>query len=92
MLNYNFSTRAFLKDTGSLMMRVRWNSKKYEITFSLGYKIESNKWDVSKQLVKANTTFRDGKKIIYAKEINAVIRNTISFVGEAFDEFNKKYG
>lgn len=90
MLNYNFSTRVFLKDTGSLMMRVRWNSKKYEITFSLGYKIESNKWDVSKQLVKANTTFRDGKKIIYAKEINAVIRNTISFVGEAFDEFNKK--
>lgn len=89
MLINNYTTRAYIKESGLVMIRIRWNAKKSEISFSLGYKIEPEKWDASKQLVKANTTFKDGKKTIYAKEINAAIRNTLSIVAEAFDDFNR---
>lgn len=90
MLINNYTTRAYIKESGLVMIRIRWNAKKSEISFSLGYKIEQEKWDSSKQLVKANTTFKDGKKTIYAKEINAAIRNTLSIVAEAFDDFNRQ--
>lgn len=90
MLINNYTTRAYIKDSGLVMIRIRWNSKKSEMSLSLGYKIEPEKWDSSKQLVKANTTFKDGKKTIYAKEINAAIRNTLSIVAEAFDDFNRQ--
>lgn len=90
MLINNYTTRAYIKESGLVMIRIRWNSKKSEISFSLGYKIEPEKWDSSKQLVKANTTFKDGKKTIYAKEINAAIRNALSIVAEAFDDFNRQ--
>ena len=90
MLINNYTTRAYIKESGLVMIRIRWNSKKSEISFSLGYKIEPEKWDSSKQLVKANTTFKDGKKTIYAKEINAAIRNTLSIISEAFDDFNRQ--
>lgn len=89
MLTNNYTTRTFIKESGLVMIRIRWNAKKSEISFSLGYKVEPEKWDSSKQLVKANTTFKDGKKIIYAKEINAAIRNTLSIISEAFDDFNR---
>lgn len=89
MLINNYTTRAYIKESGLVMIRIRWNAKKSEISFSLGYKIEPEKWDASKQLVKTNTTFKDGKKTIYAKEINAAIRNTLSIVAEAFDDFNR---
>lgn len=89
MLINNYTTRAYIKESGLVMIRIRWNAKKSEISFSLGYKIEPEKWDASKQLVKANTTFKDGKKTIYAKEINAAIRNALSIVAEAFDDFNR---
>ena len=89
MLINNYTTRAYIKESGLVMIRIRWNAKKSEISFSLGYKVEPEKWGSSKQLVKANTTFKDGKKTIYAKEINAAIRNTLSIVAEAFDDFNR---
>lgn len=89
MLINNYTTRAYVKESGLVMIRIRWNAKKSEISFSLGYKVEPEKWDSSKQLVKANTTFKDGKKTIYAKEINAAIRNALSIVAEVFDDFNR---
>lgn len=90
MIKNNFTTRAFIKESGLVMIRIRWNSKKSEVSLSLGYKIEPEKWDNSKQLVKANTTIKAGNKTIYAKEINATIRNTLSIVAEAFDDFNRQ--
>lgn len=88
MLTNNWTTRLYLKTTGIIMIRVRWNSKKYEFSQSLGYRISEEKWDASKQLVKANTTFRDGNKIIYAKDINAFIRSTVLFIDKGFEYFN----
>lgn len=89
MLINNYTTRAYIKESGLVMIRIRWNAKKSEISFSLGYKVEPEKWGSSKQLVKANTTFKDGKKTIYAKEINTAIRNALSIIVEVFDDFNR---
>lgn len=89
MLINNYTTRAYIKESGLVMIRIRWNAKKSEVSFSLGYKIDPEKWDGSKQLVKANTTFKTGKKTIYAKEINAAIRNALSIIAEIFDDFNR---
>ena len=53
---------------GQVMIRVRWNSKKNEVGFSVGYTIDPLKWDGDKQLVKSNTTHKIGGKIVYARE------------------------
>ena len=56
MKKMNFNTRAYVTKNRQLMIRVRWNSKKNEVAFSVGYTIDPMKWDSTKQLVKANTT------------------------------------
>lgn len=70
MKKTNFSTRAYVMKNGQVMIRVRWNSKKNEVGFSIGYTIDPLKWDSDKQLVKSNTTHKIGGKIVYAREIN----------------------
>lgn len=50
-----FTTRTFVLKTGQVMIRVRWYSKKNEVGFSVGYTIDPQKWDSTKQLVKSNT-------------------------------------
>lgn len=90
MIKNSFTTRTYIKDSGLIMIRIRWNSKRSEFSFSLGYKVEPEKWDSSKQLVKANTTFKVGNKTIYAKEINAAIRNALSIITDGFNEFDYK--
>lgn len=52
MKKTNFSTRAYVMKNGQVMIRVRWNSKKNEVGFSVGYTIDPLKWDGDKQLVK----------------------------------------
>ena len=52
MKKTSFSTRAYIMKNGQVMIRVRWNSKKNEVGFSIGYTIDPLKWDSDKQLVK----------------------------------------
>lgn len=81
-----FTTRTFVLKTGQVMIRVRWYSKKNEVGFSVGYTIDPQKWDSTKQLVKSNTTHHIGGKIIYAREINNAIRNFLTCIEEVFAE------
>lgn len=73
---------------GQLMIRVRWNSKKSEVGFSVGYTIDPLKWDSDKQLVKSNTTHKIGGKTVYAREINNTIRSFIACIEEVFAEYD----
>lgn len=73
---------------GQLMIRVRWNSKKNEVGFSVGYTIDPLKWDSDKQLVKSNTTHKIGGKAVYAREINNAIRSFITCIEEVFAEYD----
>lgn len=73
---------------GQVMIRVRWNSKKNEVGFSVGYTIDPLKWDSGKQLVKSNTTHKIGGKIVYAREINNAIRSFLVCIEEVFTEYD----
>lgn len=73
---------------GQVMIRVRWNSKKNEVGFSVGYTIDPLKWDSDKQLVKSNTTHKIGGKIIYAREINNAIRSFLVCIEEVFAKYD----
>lgn len=88
MKKTNFSTRAYVMKNGQLMIRVRWNSKKNEVGFSVGYTIDPLKWDNDKQLVKSNTTHKIGGKTVYAREINNAIRSFITCIEEVFAEYD----
>ena len=88
MKKTNFSTRAYVMKNGQLMIRVRWNSKKSEVGFSVGYTIDPLKWDSNKQLVKSNTTHRISGRIVYAREINNAIRNFITCIEEVFTAYD----
>lgn len=88
MKKTNFSTRAYVMKNGQVMIRVRWNSKKNEVGFSVGYTIEPLKWDSDKQLVKSNTTHKIGGKIVYAREINNAIRSFLVCIEEVFTEYD----
>lgn len=88
MKKTNFSTRAYAMKNGQIMIRVRWNSKKSEVGFSVGYTIDPLKWDITKQLVKSNTTHKIGGKLVYAREINNTIRNFLICIEEVFTEYD----
>lgn len=88
MKKTNFSTRAYVMKNGQLMIRVRWNSKKNEVGFSVGYTIDPLKWDSDKQLVKSNTTHKISGKTVYAREINNAIRSFIACIEEVFAEYD----
>ena len=88
MKKTNFSTRAYVMKNGQVMIRVRWNSKKNEVGFSVGYTIDPLKWDSDKQLVKSNTTHKIGGKIVYAREINNAIRSFLVCIEEVFAKYD----
>lgn len=88
MKKASFSTRAYVTKNGQIMIRVRWNGKKNEVGFSVGYSIDPMKWDSNKQLVKSNTTHRIGGKIVYAREINNTIRIFLGCIEEVFTEYS----
>lgn len=88
MKKTSFSTRAYVTKNGQIMIRVRWNGKKNEVGFSVGYSIDPMKWDSNKQLVKSNTTHRIGGKIVYAREINNTIRIFLGYIEEIFIEYS----
>ena len=88
MKKTNFSTRAYVMKNGQVMIPVRWNSKKNEVGFSVGYTIDPLKWDSDKQLVKSNTTHKIGGKIVYAREINNAIRSFLVCIEEVFAKYD----
>lgn len=88
MKTINFSIRPYITKTGQIMVRVRWNSKKNEVAFSVGYTIDPLKWDSAKQMVRTNTTHLINGKTVYAREINNSIRNILAFVEEVFTEYS----
>lgn len=88
MKKTNFSTRTYVMKNGQVMIRVRWNSKKNEVGFSVGYTIDPFKWDSDKQLVKSNTTHKISGKIVYAREINNAIRSFLICIEEVFANYD----
>ena len=89
MIEIKHSCRVFLnKKTGQVMIRVRWNNRKYEVGFSVGCYAEPEKWDQENQRAKYNTTHNVGKKKIVAREINNRISSFLECIEDAFAEYS----
>jgi len=72
-----------VKDSNEGLLRVRIKWDKNKISFSLGYRVELNKWEAETQRCKKGTTH--GKKKITAGEINKEIQRVENFVNGLFD-------
>ena len=88
MKRTNFTTSAYVSKAGQIMIRVRWCSKKNEVGFSVGYTIDPQKWDSTRQMVKSNTTHKIAGKTIYAREINNAIHSFLICIEEVFTEYD----
>lgn len=41
----NYTARPYIMKSGQIMIRVRWDKKKQEVGFCVGYSIDPAKWD-----------------------------------------------
>ena len=58
MIKIKFTIRPFVKTTGQVAVRVRWNSKKSEVTFITGAYADVSKWDDDMHKAKHGTTHK----------------------------------
>lgn len=84
MISIKHTIRFFLKENGSIVMRVRWAQKRFSVDLCLGIFAESAKWDSDKQCAKVNTTHKVGRHTTSARTINCKIRDAQAHVSEYF--------
>lgn len=87
MIEISHSCRAFLHKNGQVMIRVRWNKKRFEVGFSVGCVADPEKWDNENQRARYNTTHKIGGKTYIAREINNCISQFLECIEEAFTEY-----
>lgn len=84
IMNINRTYRVFLDDkTSAITIRIRWQSKKMYLYINLGSKWEKDKWDLSKQRPKLNTSSLG----ISYKEISNLIDRQIESIDNVFSMF-----
>lgn len=74
MIQIKYSIRFFIDNRdGRVMCRVRWNSRKYEVSFVCGVYAQDEKWDTDMQKAKRGTIHIVRGKSFNAAEINDCI-------------------
>lgn len=73
------------KETAKLRYRIKWDSNKKIVAFSVGYRVVVSKWNKETQRCKANTTH--GKKKIFASVINKKIQNYENVCESIFKQY-----
>lgn len=86
MIEIKYNIRTFVNKNQQVLIRVRWNNKKDEVTFSAGCSAEPEKWDNVNQLAKRNTTHKVGGKTCIAREINGRISEICEYITERFKQ------
>lgn len=85
--NYNFIVdKTNDRHNGKLRFRVRWQG--YKVDFSLGFKVDHDKWSRETQRCKNNTTH--GTKKVAASIINKKINLYELLADEVFNSFEKE--
>ncbi len=90
MIEINHSCRAFLnnKRGNQVIIRVRWNNRKYEVGFSVGCNADPDKWDKENQRARYNTTHKVGGKTVVARDINNRVSQFLECIEESFTEYS----
>lgn len=87
MIEVNHSCRVFLNKKGQVVIRVRWNTRKCEVGFSIGCNADPDKWDGENQRARYNTTHKVGGRTIIARDINNRITQFLDCIKESFTEY-----
>ena len=84
MIKISYNTRIFLKPTGLVMARIRWENKKKQCYISLGIKADAEKWNAEAQRARKNTTHSVGGETMPSRVINECIEDTLEYIDEFF--------
>jgi len=86
MIKIKFSVFVYLhKKSNSVMVRVRWDNKKEEVTFATGCIADSAKW--KNQCAIVNTTHKVGGHCFTSRQINNEINKVKTAIEQAFARF-----
>ena len=75
------------KPDAKLRYRIKWDGNRRIVAFSVGYRVDIDKWSTDTQRCKTNTTH--GKRKVMASVINRRITLYEEAVGKVFREFEK---
>lgn len=89
MYQTNYTTRVYV-DTRypNVMIRVRWLGKKRQTYFSVGCKVDREKWDSTLQRARYNTLHDVGGETLSAHYINGRIEHHLEIISVAFTKFD----
>lgn len=86
MIKIKFSVFVYLhKKSNSVMVRVRWDNKKEEVTFATGCIADPSKW--KNQCAVVNTTHKVGEHCFTSRQINNEINKVKAAVEQVFSSF-----
>lgn len=86
MIKIKFSVFVYLhKKSNSVMVRVRWDNKKEEVTFATGCIADPSKW--KNQCAVVNTTHKVGEHCFTSRQINNEINKVKAAIEQAFSSF-----
>lgn len=88
MIRINFSIRPYLKPNGQVMVRVRWNSNKSEVSFVTGVYADAEKWDDDAHKAKRGTVHSVRKMSFSSTEINERISDFRQEIETTFERFS----
>ncbi len=88
MIEINYSTRSFIKLNGQVAVRVRWNKRKYEVSFITGAYAQKEKWNTILQKANINTIHHVRKMEFTASEINTRIAEFKEAIEQTFIQFS----
>ena len=86
MIKIKYSVFVYLhKKSNSVMVRVRWDNKKEEVTFATGCIADPSKW--KNQCAVVNTTHKVGEHCFTSRQINNEINKVKAAVEQVFSSF-----
>lgn len=84
MIEIKYNTRVYLKPTGLVMVRIRWENKKKQCSISTGIKADPEKWNSESQRARKNTVHAVETSSMPSRVIHEYIEETLEYIEEFF--------
>lgn len=88
MIKIKYSIRPYIKKNGQVAIRVRWNSKQYEVSFITGVYADPTKWDEDSHKAFRGTIHTIREMSYTASEINERISEFKQEIVYAFEKYS----
>lgn len=88
MTKIGYTVRAFLKKSGCVMIRVRWDKKRCSVDLGTGIMADERKRDKAQQRAVVNSTHKVGSCVSSARQINKAINDYEDIVSDIFARYS----